>query len=119
MSFLLPFVLMPIQTEERSSFLFLENPFNTDGSGHVTKLHIFGTHVTHSSCQFAIRLFLMLTVLLYNHKVLTYVEYRAVSGVFQNIDPPPPSPPSECALPMALPLHRRRREGGVYTLAGR
>jgi hypothetical protein len=27
-----------------------------------------------------------------------YVEYRAVSGVFQNIDPPP-SPPSECVLP--------------------
>jgi hypothetical protein len=26
------------------------------------------------------------------HKVLTYVEYRAVSGVFQNIEPPPPSP---------------------------
>jgi hypothetical protein len=24
------------------------------------------------------------------HKVLTYVEYRAVSDVFQNIDPPPP-----------------------------
>jgi hypothetical protein len=34
-----------------------------------------------------------------DHKVLTYVEYRAVSGVFQNIDPfstqrvcPPPTP---------------------------
>ncbi len=26
----------------------------------------------------------------FNHKVLTYVEYRAVSGVFQNIDPPSP-----------------------------
>ncbi len=33
------------------------------------------------------------------HKVLTYVEYRAVSGVFQNIDPPSPSPPGECVLP--------------------
>jgi hypothetical protein len=35
----------------------------------------------------------------YSHKVLTYVEYRAVPGVSQNenIDPhPPPSPPSEC-----------------------
>jgi hypothetical protein len=41
----------------------------------------------------------MLNVLLYNLKVLTYVEYRAVSGVFQNMDPPPPSPPSECVLP--------------------
>ncbi len=42
-------------------------------------------------------------------KVLTYVEYRAVSGVFQNIDPPPPSPPSECVLPP----HQRR--WGVHT----
>jgi hypothetical protein len=30
--------------------------------------------------------------------ILTYVEYRAVSGVFQIIDPPTPSPPSECVL---------------------
>ncbi len=27
------------------------------------------------------------------HKVLTYVEYRAVSEAFQNIDPPPPLHP--------------------------
>jgi hypothetical protein len=39
-----------------------------------------------------------------NHKVLTYVEYRAMSGVFQNIDPPTPSPPSVCVLPP----HQRR-----------
>ncbi len=45
-----------------------------------------------------------------NHKVLTYVEHRAVPGVFQNIDPPPPSPPCECVLP--------RTKGGGYTLAG-
>ncbi len=46
------------------------------------------------------------------HKVLTYIEYRAVSGVFRTIDPPPtPSPPSECVLPPHL------RRG--YTLAGR
>ena len=44
------------------------------------------------------------------HKVLTYIEYRAVSGVFRNFDPPPPSPPSECVLP---PLQRRGN-----TLAG-
>jgi len=31
---------------------------------------------------------------IYDHKVLTYVEYRAVSSVFQNIDPPSPSPVS-------------------------
>ena len=41
----------------------------------------------------------------------TYVEYRAVSCVFQNIDPPPPSPPGECFLPA------QQRRG--YTLAGR
>ncbi len=35
----------------------------------------------------------------YPHKVLTYVEYKAVPGVFQNIDPPPPSPPGECVPP--------------------
>jgi hypothetical protein len=33
------------------------------------------------------------------HKVLTYKEYRAVSGVFRTLDPPIPSPPSECVLP--------------------
>jgi hypothetical protein len=32
------------------------------------------------------------------HKVLTYTEYRAVSGVFQTLAPTP-SPPSECVLP--------------------
>jgi hypothetical protein len=36
-----------------------------------------------------------------HHKVLTFVEYRAVSGVFQNIDPQPSSPPSESVLPPA------------------
>jgi hypothetical protein len=45
------------------------------------------------------------------HKELTYVEYRAVPGVFQNIDPPSPSPPGECVLP------QHPRQG--YTLAGR
>ncbi len=44
------------------------------------------------------------------HKVLTHVEYRAVSGVFQNIDPPPPL--RECVLP----LHQRR--GATLSLGG-
>jgi hypothetical protein len=56
------------------------------------------------------------------HTVLTAEEYRALSGVFKNIDPPTPSPPSECVLP---PYQRRgghtRREvrgggGGVNIL---
>jgi hypothetical protein len=33
------------------------------------------------------------------HKVLTYIEYRAVSGVFRNIDPLTPSPPGACVPP--------------------
>ncbi len=46
------------------------------------------------------------------HKVLTYVEYRAVSGFFQNIDPlPPPFNPASLSSP--------RTKGGGYTLAGR
>ncbi len=35
-----------------------------------------------------------------------------MSGVFQNIDPPPPSPPSECVLPP----HQRR--GGTHSPGG-
>jgi hypothetical protein len=49
-----------------------------------------------------------------DHKVLTYVEHRAVSGVFQNIDPPPPpSPPSECVLPYPAP-----KAGGTHSPGG-
>ncbi len=51
-------------------------------------------------------------VVLPKHKVHTYVEYRAVSGVFHNIDPPPPSPPSVCVLPP----HQRR--GGTHSPGG-
>ncbi len=46
-----------------------------------------------------------------DHEVLTYVEYRAVSDVFQNIDPPPPSPSREC-----VPPHQRR--GGTHSPGG-
>jgi hypothetical protein len=42
------------------------------------------------------------------HKVLMYVEYRAVSVVFQNIDPPPPLHPAS----VSSPLHQR---WGVHT----
>jgi hypothetical protein len=38
----------------------------------------------------------------------TYVEYRAVSGVFQNIDPPPPLHPANVSSP-------RTKGGGVHT----
>ncbi len=50
-----------------------------------------------------------------HQKVLTYVEYRAVSGVFQNIDPPPlPSPPSECVLPPAPKAGDTHSPGGDW-----
>ncbi len=35
----------------------------------------------------------------YKPKALTYVEYRAVSGVFQNIDHPPPFRPASVSSP--------------------
>ncbi len=46
------------------------------------------------------------------HKVLTYVDCRvlSVSGVFQNIDPPPSLYPASVSSP--------RTKGGGYTLAG-
>ncbi len=45
------------------------------------------------------------------HKVLTYIEYRAVSGVFRTIGPPPPLYPESVSSP--------RPKGGGYTLTGR
>jgi hypothetical protein len=33
------------------------------------------------------------------HKVLTYIEHRAVSDVFRTIDPPPPLPPASVSSP--------------------
>ncbi len=45
------------------------------------------------------------------HKVLTHIAYRAVSGVFQTIDAPPPLHPASVSSP--------RSKGGGYTLAGR
>jgi hypothetical protein len=51
------------------------------------------------------------------HKVLTYVEYRAVSGVFQNIDPPPPLHPASVSSPRTK--GGGGGGGGWYTLVGR
>ncbi len=47
-----------------------------------------------------------------SHKVLTYIEYSAVSGVFRTIDPPPPSPPSDCVL---TPAPKAPKAGGGGT----
>ncbi len=44
----------------------------------------------------------------YTYKVLAYVEYRAVSRVFQNIDPLPPSLPASVSSP-------RTKGGGIHT----
>ncbi len=67
--------------------------------------HLFGNKIQRRHCGFASPFNSR------DHKVLTYVEYRAVSGVFQNIDTPPPSPPSECVFP---PHQRRRGVRGQY-----
>ncbi len=45
------------------------------------------------------------------HKVLTYVDYRAVSDVFQNIDPHPLLPLASVSSPLVLP----HTKGGGYT----
>jgi hypothetical protein len=46
------------------------------------------------------------------HKVLTFVEYRAVPGVFQNFDPPPPLHSASVSSPR-VGAHQRR--GYVHT----
>ncbi len=46
------------------------------------------------------------------YKVLSYIEYRAVSGVFRTIDPPP-------ALPRPSVFSFRTKDGGLHALAGR
>ncbi len=52
------------------------------------------------------------------HKVLTYVEYSAVSGVFQNIDPPlnPASVSSPCSKGGGADTRRAVRGRGVNIL---
>ncbi len=58
----------------------------------------------------------------YYHKVLTCVEYRAVSGVFQNSDPPPPLHPASVSSPRtkggARGVHTRRAVRGVGSGVG-
>ncbi len=46
------------------------------------------------------------------HKVLTYVEYRAVSGVFINIDPPPPLSLASVSSPLT------KGGGGTHSPGG-
>jgi hypothetical protein len=66
--------------------------------------------MVHVATNFGVRNALGLHVR-FSHKVLTYVEYRTVSGVFQAIDPPPPLHPASVSSP-------RTKGGGVHTLAG-
>jgi hypothetical protein len=49
------------------------------------------------------------------HKVLTYIEYRAVSGVFRTIDPPPPLHSASVSSPCTKGggyIHTRRAVRG-------
>ncbi len=50
-------------------------------------------------------------------KVLTYVEYRAVSGVFRTIDRPPPLQPASVSSPRRG-VHTRRAVRGSTTDTG-
>ncbi len=57
--------------------------------------------VNHSSHQFPVHDFFSMEYLIRSrHKVLTYIEYRAVSGVFRNIDTPPPHRPASVYGPV-------------------
>jgi hypothetical protein len=67
-----------------------------------------GTYKSYSKFCCHVRIWIDPTM----HKVLTCVEYRSVSGVFQTVTPTHPSPPSECVL---LP-HQRR--GGTHSPGG-
>jgi len=46
-----------------------------------------------------------------HHRVLTYIEYRAVSGVFRTIDPPPLLHPASVSSP-------RTKGGGTHSPGG-
>ncbi len=46
--------------------------------------------------------------MVYRHKVLTYIEFRAVSSIFQTVHPPP-------LLPLASVSSPRIKGGGVHT----
>jgi hypothetical protein len=61
-----------------------------------------------ATCQLRVRSSIVHQGITIRRKVLTYVEYRAVSGVFQNFDPPPP-------FQFHPPPHPRRGGGGVHT----
>jgi hypothetical protein len=48
------------------------------------------------------------------HREIRLKDANPIAGVFQNIDPPPPSPPGECVSPFnAGGGHTRRVERGV------
>ncbi len=59
--------------------------------------------------RFALRIVFSPYHILQKHKVLTYIENRAVSGVFRTIDPPPPVHPASVSSP------RTKGEGGGGT----
>ncbi len=68
-------------------------------------------HLTHQRGEKIVFVFhLIWRLVRTGHKVLTYIEYKAVSGVFRTIEPPPLLHPVSVSSPAP---------GGGYTLAGR
>jgi hypothetical protein len=53
-----------------------------------------------------------------SHTVLTYIEYRAMSGVFRTIDPPSPLHPTSVSSPRGV-THSRSGEGAGGQYFGR
>ncbi len=120
-----PFVLGPLETGSFVSWVFLWlasfvlGPTSTD---MVTVLRlnpkknmVYGTH---AAVDYNLPLYPLQSRL---HKVFTrtYIEYRAVSGFFRTIDPPPPLHPasvssSSPALKGGGGVHTRRAVRGQY-----
>ncbi len=82
---------------------------NNNVTSHLWHFSIYVYSVCHSCSNMTVQGWVICILYMYfvnnidegcRHKVLAYIEYRAVSGVFRTIYPPPPLPLcSECVLP--------------------
>ncbi len=58
-------------------------------TGEISHFFLYFLSLSWASYKYCNPFWALQRWVLYDLKVLTYVEYRAVSGVFHNIDPPP------------------------------